>query len=84
MKRAVVIAFNWQTEETLHTMFEGDGAADQAAGWAHPDSFLWRDFPASEGWTHFAHWNDEAGEERGKRVVDGIKTEGAWIEMVPK
>ncbi len=30
IERAVVITFNWETEQTLHTMFEGDGAALQA------------------------------------------------------
>lgn len=48
MKHAVVISFNWKTEETLHTAFEGGGCADKAAGWAHKTSFLWKDFPAEE------------------------------------
>ncbi len=83
MKRAVVISFNWETEETMHMKFEGAGCADRAAGWAHKESFLRRDFPASEGWTHFVHWNSEAGDERGVRAAKEMTEHGTLTETVP-
>lgn len=82
MKYAVVISHNWKTEETMHTQFQGDGAADKAAGWAHKESFLWRDFPAKDGWTHFAHWDEQAGEERGARRAAELM-QGRITETVP-
>ncbi len=84
MKRAVAISFNWKTGEMLHTTFEGDGCADSAAGWVHPKSFIARDFPVSEGWEHFAHWNKEAGKERAERVSKELCENGTTSEMVPK
>lgn len=84
MKRAVVISFNWETGETLHQTFEGKGCADKAAGWAHPKSFIARDFPARDGWQHWAHWNKEAGEERGLRIADEVISTGRITERVPK
>lgn len=53
--KVVVISFNWETEETLHTLFEGKECNEKANNWIHKDSFLWKDFPKSEGWTHFLH-----------------------------
>lgn len=84
MKRAVVVHLNWETEEIMHTLFEGDSAADDAAGWAHPDSFIWRDFPAENGWVHFVYWTKEAGDARGARIRQDLE-DGKWItDRVPK
>ncbi len=83
MERAIVVSFNWKTQEIMFTAFEEPGAADTAVGWAHRESFLWKDFPEEEGWEHFAHWNVEAGEVRGKRKADEwIK--GKDSERVPR
>ena len=49
----------------MYTPFEGDKAGIHAMNWVHKDAFVWRDFPASEGWTHFFHCNDEAAKEKG-------------------
>jgi hypothetical protein len=81
--RALVVSFNHDTGEILYTDFDGDSAADSAVGWAHPESFVWRDFPASDGWDHFAVWNEKAGKIRGERVVDDLLERGAFIEKVP-
>ena len=67
MKRTVVIFYNWETEETLHTAFEGDGCALKAEAFMRS---IEKDFPESKGWAHIVHWNDEAGEERGRQFVD--------------
>jgi hypothetical protein len=83
MKRSVVISFNWITGETLHTTFEGPGCADKAAGWADRESFLWRDFPESDGWEHWAHWSADAGTERGNRLWAEFESEGTRTEFVP-
>lgn len=83
-KRAVVISYNWKTRETLSTDWEGDGAADKAAGWAHKESFLWKDFPAKAGWTHIMHWTPEAGRERSARMVEDLCERGSVSLMVPR
>lgn len=68
MERAVAISFNWETHKVLYTDFEGPEAAVKADAWVAKGSFLWDDFPASEGWVHFAYWNKEAGEEYAKQI----------------
>jgi len=72
MKRAVVISFNWETGKTMHTTYEGDGCASKAAGLASRGSYLWNDFPEEDGWTHFCHWNHEAGVERGEQLTKAL------------
>lgn len=59
MKQAVVVSFNWNTQAIMFTDFEGDDAGINAEGWCRKDSFVWRDFPAEDGWTHFIHKNPE-------------------------
>jgi hypothetical protein len=71
-KRAVAISYNWITERTMHTPFEGDDAAELAESWVDTESFVWRDFPASEGWVHFCHWNDEAQAARADYLLRAI------------
>lgn len=83
-KRALVISFNWKTKQILFQDFEGDNAAKDAEGWAHPKSFIHRDFPAKDGWEHFAHWNKEAGEERGQQVVDALDGKGEFFISIPQ
>jgi len=68
-KRAIVVSFNWKTQEILYTTFAGAGCAQKAENWKAKDSFIWRDFPEEDGWTHFMHWTKEAGEERGEAFV---------------
>ena len=63
MKRSVVVSFNWETTESLHTSWSGDGCGMKAVSWADKRSFIWEDFPELEGWTHFCHLNPEAREE---------------------
>lgn len=70
MKKAIVVSFNWDTQRILFTDFEGDDAGEKAEDWAHENSFLWRDFPAHEGWTHFVHKNTEYAESDGVDIVD--------------
>lgn len=82
--RGIVVSFNWQTNEILFQRFDGPTAADDAAGWAHRNSFLWRDFPAKDGWEHFAHWNKAAAEPRGERLTKELVEEGTMSEFVPK
>jgi len=84
MKRAIAISFNWITHEMLHQTFEGAGCADSAAGWVHSKSFIIRDFPAKDGWEHWAHWNKEAGEERGARIAKELCETGCISESVPR
>ena len=72
MERAVAIAYNYETGQHLHTPFEGEGAGIAAMNWVRADSFLWKDFPESKGWTHFYHCNDEAREAKGKAITDAM------------
>lgn len=58
--RSIVISFNWQTKEILHTIFEGVRCIEEAYDWAGTDSFLWEDFPREKGWDHFVHLNEAA------------------------
>ena len=69
MQRSIVVSFNWKTKEILFNDFEGPGAAKDAEGWSHKESFLWRDFPEKDGWVHFPYWNKEAGEAKGKEFA---------------
>jgi hypothetical protein len=82
--RAIVVSFNWKTNQILFQRFDGEKAADDAAGWAHHKSFLWRDFPAKDGWEHFPHWNKTAGEFRGERIAQELGENGVMSEWVPK
>ena len=69
-----------ETQETLTTPFVGDGCADDAQAWVHSKSFVWRDFPKSKGWTHFAWWNDSAGKELAKKRVEDLLEHGEMVE----
>jgi hypothetical protein len=72
MKKAVVVSFNWNTRDIKFTDFEGPDAGWQAEEWVDPNSFVWKDFPASEGWTHILHKNEECMESDSKDLVDWI------------
>lgn len=82
--RAVVISFNWLTKEILYIDFEGENAARDAEGWADKESFIWRDFPAKAGWTHFAYWNKRAGRLRGQQAVQALDSGEPFTISVPK
>lgn len=88
MARAVVISFNWKTRETFHTVFElGKEFPDPlgtACGWAHEGSFLWRDFPARDGWEHFAHGNGSARDIHGKIMTDELLERGTQTLKIPR
>lgn len=62
MQKAVAISYNWETNEILFTDFEGPGAGSKAGNWIDKKSFIWKDFPESEGWTHLMTKNDECVE----------------------
>ena len=70
--KAVVISFNWETEEKLHTLFVGEDALDNARGWADKGSFLWNDFPPEEGWVHFSYADEEARKKFGENFVKSL------------
>ena len=55
-----------QELEKLHQIFEGEDAAIQAENWIHPKSFLWKDFPKSDGWVHFYTATEPALEKMGE------------------
>ncbi|MBS1722641.1 MAG: hypothetical protein JSS66_06480 [Armatimonadetes bacterium] len=84
IERAIVVSYNWLTQEILFTDFDGPDAAGQAEGWAHRQSFIWRDFPPEDGWTHFAHWNKLAGKAHGEKMVNELTEHGTISVMVPK
>jgi hypothetical protein len=84
MKKAVVVSFNWNTQEIMFTDFEGDDAGRKAEGWVHEDSFVWRDFPASDGWTHFVHKNTECAESDGADMVDWLMSGGTRTLKIPQ
>lgn len=84
MKRAVVVSYNWETNETMSTPFTGPGCADTAAGWCHEDSFLWEDFPADCGWEHFFRASPSAMAERGDRITKELIGNGTTSERIPK
>jgi len=77
IKRAVAIHYNWRTEELKYTPFDGEEAGIRAMNWVRKDddNFLWRDFPASEGWVHFYTCNEAANIEKAdwltKRMFPG-------------
>jgi hypothetical protein len=88
---AVVLSHNWVTGETLHQQFEGPGCADKAAGWAYRDtenpkqsSFIWRDFPAADGWIHTVWMSEAARKERGARLADELLSQGTQTERIPR
>ena len=62
-KRAVAVSFNWETRKILFQTFDGDGAAEKALAWISPESFVQKDFLASQGWAHFTHCNEAARDE---------------------
>jgi len=59
MQKAVVVSYNWDTNEILFTDFDGPDAGKKAGSWVDKESFIWKDFPASDGWTHFMTKNKE-------------------------
>jgi len=65
VKRAVAISYNWDTQKVLTTPFDGDNPGIDAMNWVREDSFLWKDFPQSDGWHHFFDCNEEAAKEKG-------------------
>ena len=69
---AVVISFNFDTEQTMHTPFDGPNAGVEASQWVAKDSFLWDDFPESEGWTHVMACNAIAAANKSKHFLKSI------------
>lgn len=84
MKKAVVVSFNWDTHDILFTDFDGDDAGIKAESWAHQDSFIWRDYPASAGWTHFVHKNPECQAADVDALVNLILHGGSKTLKVPQ
>lgn len=72
MERAVVISYNWDTGQHYHTPFDGEGAGVKAMNWVHKSSFIWQDFPESEGWVHFMHCNPEAAKAKGAALTEAM------------
>ena len=63
--KAVLLTFNWKTEEVLHEFFEGESAKN-------PEAFLASikdDFPENEGWNHIIVRDPEACAYRVKRWI---------------
>lgn len=80
---ALMISFNTETEEILYQRFDGEDCLERVRTWAHPNSFVWQDFPAHEGWVHMPCWDTEAldafGKSGSKDFEKGIFWRESWL-----
>ncbi len=68
MERAVIITYNWETQEILQTPFDGLGAKSKALAFK---ASIEDDFPEPE-WIWVVTANEEAAEAWGDAVVDRL------------
>lgn len=75
--RAVVLSFNWNTKKVMFQDFpESENPAQDAANWVAATSFMWKDFPESEGWVHVPYWTWSAAQIMARKMGEAREARG--------
>ncbi len=73
-ERAVVVTFNWITEDIMRTAFDGPDAATRANEFMQT-KIASSDFPPPD-WVWFMHANDAAREQAAAAFIDKMMGNG--------